>query len=208
MEKIITAIEPQKKNPNRFNLFLDGEFAFGVSKSLVFQLKTGDNLDEKAIEELLDKENYEKAWQKALQFLNYRSRTKQELKEKMEKLGYEESIINRVVGDCKEKGYINDQDFAEQWVETRTHRNPRSHRMLAIEMKRKKVPEKEIRGALSKAISDQDLAVEASKLFWHKLEAYTKEEKKTKLQGHLLRRGFSYEVIRETINKMFEIYET
>lgn len=208
MEKIITAIEPQKKNRNRFSIFLDGEFAFGVSKSLALRLKAGDYIDEKSIEELLDSDKFERAWQKALQFLNYRSRTVQELKEKMEELGFEDCIVSRVVNDCREKGYINDQNFADQWVETRSHNKPRSHRLLALELKRKKVTEVEISKALLKAVSDQDLAMAASKKYWRRLTAYEVEEKKTKLQGHLLRRGFSYDVIRETVNKMVEINET
>ena len=28
----ITAIEPQQKNPQRVNIYLDGEFAFGLAK--------------------------------------------------------------------------------------------------------------------------------------------------------------------------------
>ena len=31
----ITSVEPQKKNPKRFSIFLDGEFAFGADEDLV-----------------------------------------------------------------------------------------------------------------------------------------------------------------------------
>jgi len=36
--KKITALEAQKKNPNRLNIYLDGEFAFGLARieSLTF----------------------------------------------------------------------------------------------------------------------------------------------------------------------------
>jgi regulatory protein len=46
--KKITAISVQKKNPNRVNIYLDGEFAFGVARITAAWLKNGDELsDEK-----------------------------------------------------------------------------------------------------------------------------------------------------------------
>ena len=46
--KKITALEVQKKNPNRVNVHLDGEFAFGLARITAVWLKVGDTLsDEK-----------------------------------------------------------------------------------------------------------------------------------------------------------------
>jgi len=207
MKNKITAIKQQKKNQNRMNIYLDGEFAFGISNSLGQSLEIGDLLDDFAVEDLLQKDYLERTWQKALQFLNYRSRTEQELKEKLQKSGFNDHAVSRVIEDCKEKGYINDQDYANQWVESRTNCAPRSQRLLAIELKRKKVPEIVIIDALSKANPDQELALAASKKYWRRLDNYGVEEKKAKLQGYLLRRGFSYDVIRDSVKSMFEMDE-
>ena len=50
---IITSIEEQKKK-GRFNIFLDGEFAFGLYKETIydFGLRVKDNLTEEKVREL------------------------------------------------------------------------------------------------------------------------------------------------------------
>ena len=48
----ITAIEVQKRTPNRVNIYLDGEFAFGLSRIVAVWLRTGQELSEEKIEQL------------------------------------------------------------------------------------------------------------------------------------------------------------
>jgi len=88
MEKTITNLELQKKNANRVNVYLDHEFAFGISRFVGTRLKQGEKLDEFSIIQLLEKDTREKAFQKALKFLNYRPRSVHEVKQKMEELGF------------------------------------------------------------------------------------------------------------------------
>jgi len=50
--KKITALEAQKKNPNRVNVHLDGEFAFGLARITAAWLKIGDVLTDERIAQL------------------------------------------------------------------------------------------------------------------------------------------------------------
>ena len=50
--KKITALVVQKRNPNRVNIHLDGEYSFGVARIVAAWLKVGAELDEKKIEQL------------------------------------------------------------------------------------------------------------------------------------------------------------
>jgi regulatory protein len=48
----ITAIKVQKRNSNRVNIYLDGEYAFGLARSVAAWLSIDQNLNEKKIDEL------------------------------------------------------------------------------------------------------------------------------------------------------------
>jgi regulatory protein len=49
-EKVITAIEVQKRNKNRVNIYIDGEFTFSCSAELVYThgLKNGKTVVRRA----------------------------------------------------------------------------------------------------------------------------------------------------------------
>ena len=48
--KKITGIQAQKRSPNRVNIYLDGEYAFGLAQIVAAWLRVGQELDEKKIE--------------------------------------------------------------------------------------------------------------------------------------------------------------
>ena len=95
MEKTITALETQKKNPDRINVFLDGEFAFGVSRFVGAWLSTGQKIDETKIKSLISCDEKERALQSALRFIGYKQRTEAEVIKKLEKLKYSAEIIEQ-----------------------------------------------------------------------------------------------------------------
>ena len=59
----ITAIEVQKRTPNRVNIHLDGEFAFGLSRIVAAWLRVGQEVDEEKIKRLQLEEAQERAFQ-------------------------------------------------------------------------------------------------------------------------------------------------
>ena len=44
---VVTSIEPQKKNPERYNVFIDGNFAFGLIMEdiLYFKIKEDNEIN-------------------------------------------------------------------------------------------------------------------------------------------------------------------
>lgn len=76
----ITKIEVQKKNKERFNLFLDEEFEMGIDiDTLVkFNLKKGQIIEAADMEQIQKYEHYRLGVNIAIQYLSY----KKELKKK------------------------------------------------------------------------------------------------------------------------------
>ena len=61
MEKVITTLETQENNPDRINVFLDGEFAFGISRYVGAWLSAGQKIDETKIKSLITADEKERA---------------------------------------------------------------------------------------------------------------------------------------------------
>jgi regulatory protein len=202
MEKIITALEPQKNNPERINVYIDDQFAFGISRFVGAWLKRGDKIGDAKIQELLDEDQREKALQRALHFIAYRPRSEKEVTDKLAALDYDEAIIDVVMQELNEKNYLNDQRFAQDWIESRCASKPRSHRYYSYELKKKGIPEEKINQALQAAPPEDELAYKLGNKYVQRYAGLSNDDFKKKMQGVLARRAFSYDVIRQTINKL------
>ncbi|MHA1887821.1 MAG: regulatory protein RecX [Promethearchaeota archaeon] len=202
MEKIITSLEVQKKNANRLNVYLDHEFAFGISRFVGTRLKQGEKLGESSITQLLEKDTREKAFQKALKFLNYRSRSVHEVEQKIEELGFGKSVIKTVVSELLAKNYLNDREFAENWISSRARSKPRSQKMIRYELRKKFIPEDIIEEALEAAPGNDELALRLGKKYLRRF-AHIDEKKFTKkMTGVLARRAFSFSEIKTVLKKL------
>ena len=204
MAQRITAIEPQQKNPQRLNIYLDGEFAFGLAAIVAAWLKVGQELGEEKIASLKAEDECEVTYQKALHFLNYRPRSSAEVRQNLLKRGISESLTNATVDRLQSAGLINDETFARNWVENRNAFRPRGKPALRMELRRKGLSE-EIAGSVLDAHVDEDaLAWEAARKYARRLAGLEWPEFRRKLGGFLARRGFSYATLAPIVSKVWE----
>jgi regulatory protein len=198
----VTALKVQAKNKNRVNVYLDGEFAFGLVKIEAIRLRIGQELSETAIATLKQADESEMAYEKALNFLSYRPRSESEIRRYLQKKELSEEQMAAVVERLKRAGLVDDKGFAELWVENRTTFKPKAKRALKAELKAKGVSSKEIEAALvgvdETAAAQQLATARAPRLFRQKLN---KMDFKKKLSEYLARRGFDYETISEAVER-------
>lgn len=200
--KTITAIEPQKNNPKRVNIYLDGEFAFGLGKFVAAWLKVGQKIDDAKIEKLQADESREKAYQQAMLFLSYRARSETEVRKNLEKHDIPPAVIEETVSRLREERLLNDSQFAQDWVANRSEFRPRSKRALSIELKRKGLAESAIKSA-TEAVDESALAYAAAEKRVRRLEGLEWNEFRNKLGEFLARRGFAYDVIAPTVKRLW-----
>lgn len=204
VERRITSLKVQKKNPNRVSIYLDEEFAFGVSRIVAAWLRVGQELSEEKIAELQDQETKEAAMQRALLLLSYRPHSEAEIRQKMKKGGFDPDVITKVLDRLRELGLVRDQSFAREWVENRSALRPRSRRMLAYELRQKGVAQEIIDQALETTSEDEDLAFQAATKYAHKLEGKEWQEFYRRLMSFLARRGFSYEIANAVVRQVWQ----
>ena len=198
----ITAIEQQKKNSERYSVFIDGEFVFGLIKEdiMFFKLKEGEKIEEEKLDYIKNTVLYIKAQDRALNFLSYKKRTEKEIRKKLTEQEHEEDIIEKVIEFLKKYNYINDLDYAESFI--RQCRNLKPKGKFEIYRKLREL-------GVEKDIIDEAFETEeydeiegAIGLLEKKLKdrRIVDFKEKKRLHDFLTRRGYSYDIIKEVFD--------
>jgi regulatory protein len=198
----ITALEVQKRNPNRVNVYLDGEFAFGLARIVAAWLRVNSELDEKKIEQLQSEDARERAIQQAMLYLSYRARSESEIRQNLRKHEFTDEVIDHTLDRLRRDGLANDNGFAQAWVENRSAFRPRSRRMLSMELRQKGIDEEAGADAL-KNVDDEALAYEAAQKRAPRFKELEWKDYRKKLSEFLARRGFSYSVIAPVVTRIW-----
>jgi regulatory protein len=200
--KKITAIEAQKKNPGRVNVYLDGEFAFGLARVVAAWLMVGQELSDEKIERLQLEDARERSFQQAMLFLSYRARSEAEIRQNLRKHEIPEPVVEHTLERLRQNGLANDKQFARAWVENRSTFRPRSRRMMTMELRQKGLDEEAVTSAIEN-VDDEALAYEAAQKRATRFKDLEWNEFRKKLSDFLARRGFSYSVIAPVVTRIW-----
>lgn len=203
MSKIITALTVQKRDQHRVNVYLDGEFAFGLSRIVAAWLKIGQELTDEKIISLKAEDEEEVAYQRAIRFIGYRTRSVSEVKKSLLKGDISEAIIESILARLERNNLLDDKQFAQTWVENRNEFRPRSHRMLSFELRNKGIDPKIIDQVLEETTPDEDLAYLAAQKQIRRYRHLDWKDFRRKLGSFLARRGFSYATINPIVNQIW-----
>jgi regulatory protein len=137
------------------------------------------------------------AWEVALRLLAMRARSTEDLRGRLRRRGYAPEEIEPVIARLTAAGYLDDAGFARSWVRSRAHRAFGPAR-LARELRAKGVPEAEVAAVLGEAAAAQDVrqaAEVAASRKLHALRGLAPEVVRRRLAAHLLRQGFTMDVV-------------
>lgn len=212
----LTDIQPQKKNPKRVNIFIDGDFAFGISQELkiINKLKIGESLTAKKIENLIFGDQVERLYEKAVKFLSYRPRSEKEIRDNLlqklkltdkgeeEKKNFQKSI-EQVLVKLRKLELVNDREFTIWWVEQRTKFRKSSPRIIKSELFKKGIDKEIIEQVLNEAEIDPfQLALEGAKKKLPLYRRLTPKEFREKMSRSLASKGFDWEVIKRVVDTL------
>ena len=200
----ITKISESKKGSNTFNLYIDGSFALHISGETLFKLKLKENLEltEAGYENLRAVEDAQKALDNAWALVSIRQRSKEELKEKLEKKGYAPLSVQNAVEKLHGMNYIDDAKFAKSWVESRI-RQGKGPFIIRFELKEKGISPEIIADVMNYDEDTLKLEFDALKTLalkkLEKLKTAPPREQAGKLMGYLASRGFTPEQIENAL---------
>lgn len=199
----VTAIKVQKHHPNRINVYVDNEYAFGLTRITAAWLQVGQQLTSGKIAKLRAEDEREIAYMKALRYLDYRPRSRAEVRRALEKHAVPAEVIEDVFKRLERSGLVNDERFAKDWVENRSEFRPRSRRALAYELHQKGLAESAIKKALE-GLNEEALAYQAALKQSRHYQGYPMRDFRNKLGSYLARRGFSYEIIKNVVARVWD----
>lgn len=204
---IITAIEPQKHARTRYSVFLDGNFAFGIGRDLLLEsgIGKGDYLDRLRIDAILASDAIDRAVTVAMRALDQRLQTHRELALRLQRKGFALETTEAALERLTALGYLDDERFAERWIENRLEHRPRGKRLIALELRQKGIDRQIVEETVSGMdIDDRRAALELARKRARNWQSLPPDEQQKKLTGLLARRGFDYDTIRSTLKTLLD----
>lgn len=200
----ITDIRTGKKNGKRVNVHLDGRFAFSLSAEAAGDegLAVGQELSPDRVVQLTSVSSYGRCLDAATRLLGYRARSENELRERLQRRDFTSESIDAVIAHLKGVGIIDDTAFARSWQENRDTFKPRSGWLTGLELRKKGVAEDVISAVVS-GTDDGDAACRAARAKAERMTGADYEAFRRRLGDFLRRRGFSYEVINQTVSRLW-----
>lgn len=203
---VITALEVQKRNKKRVNVFVDGEFAFSLSLDDAARLRKGQSLSEADAQTLQKGDSVKRAVDSAARLLTTRPRSEHEIRRKLEEHENPPAVIDAAVEKLTELGYVDDHAFASFWVQQRSANKPLSPQALRYELRQKGVSDPIIAEVLGDVNPDES-AARAARARVARLRGSTRRDFRENISGFLLRRGFQFSVVKVVINDLIESLE-
>ncbi len=200
----ITAIRAGKKAGKRLSIFLDGRFAFSLSAQAAGDegLAVGQELPPNRVTELTSSDGSRRCLDAAMRLLGYRARSEAEMRERLRRRDFTDDSIDAVITRLKSLELIDDAAFARSWQENRDAFKPRSGWLTGLELRKKGVPEDVIASIVSDA-NDSEAADRAARTRADRLAVSDYEAFRRRLGDFLRRRGFGYEVINQTVSRLW-----
>jgi len=209
---IVTRIERQRRRRNRVNLFLDGEFAFGLHEDTIAKAKirVGDELDPSTIGIIKSHEETKLARDNAFRLLSHRMRSEKELRFTLLEREFDPTIVDNVLLELQTKGYLDDRKFAEAFIRDARLRKPAGTAMLFQKLRLKGLDRALIMEALGDLMptdTEQELAYTSAMKLLKRIRTSRKpvpqEKEKQRLSHYLAQRGFPWSTIRPVLRKVF-----
>lgn len=186
-----------QKNKNKFNLFVDGQFYSGINKetAATYNLFIGKKLHKAELDQILLESESKQAFNKAADYLSVRLHSKNELAVKLIKKGYTKPAINLAIQKLEEYGYINDAEFAKNFV----NNNPKLSKVVLQNKLMAKGISRDIIAEAVLDVSDEQQQKIANTLALKFIKNKKPDGLNAKLYAHLARKGFSSAVIKRAI---------
>lgn len=197
----ITQIKQQVKRPDRYSIYVDGKFAFGLSEAglLSSGLASGQEISEEQFSSLKSDAATDKAYGNALRYVAMRPRSVWEMQQYFMRKKVDEPVAKEIIDRLLAVDLLDDRKFAEAWVANRRLLKPTSRRKLQLELRQKHVAGSIIDAVLAQEAEDADELPDRTALS----EIITKKQARypdqTKFMQYLARQGFGYDDIKRAL---------
>ncbi len=201
----ITALKAGKSREKQVKVFLDGKPAINLLAEVALKegLKVGRELSESHLETLADQDRNQRCFNAAIRYLSYRPRSEAEIRQRLLKRGFDGDAAEKALAGLREQGLVDDAAFARFWKDNRESFSPRSRRLTGLELRRKGLSGDVIEPII-REIDESDSAYRAAAGKARRLPLTDFQLFRRRLGAYLGRRGFNYDIINETVARIWK----
>ena len=204
--QVITKIGRQKRSKERYNIYLNEEYAFAVDEGTLikFGLQKGKVLEQIEIDEIQYEDEIAKAFNKALSFLSFQMRSEHEVKTKLLQAGHGEAVVQEAIHKLTKLGFLNDESYSKALLETRKRTAKKGPAAIRQDLMQKGIDKNLQQQVLSTFGHDEQLkiAMELAEKAVRSNQNKTPAQVRQKIQDVLLRKGYSYTVVTEILEQI------
>lgn len=202
---IITKVSAQRR-AGRYNIFLDGKYAFSASEKTVaeFILLKGKELNQAQIVKIEQFDADAKASDLAAHFLSYEPRTIFEVLQYLKKHQISVEAANAAVKELNELGYLDDRQYTRLFIKNNLRIGKDGPKNL-----QRKLTQKGVNPDLSQAEIDEvateawlEIGQRVVKTMVHQAGKISQRELERKMKSKLRTHGFTVDLANEVISAL------
>ncbi len=200
-----------RKDEKNVSVYFDNGERLILSEDTFYNsgLRKGDEISEDRFSFFIEQNILYHIKQRAFSYLARRFHSERELLIKLKQKSYEERLIKLVLNELREKSFIDDQVFANHFIEEKLKKKRWGKNKIRAALFSKGVSASIIDEVLKSFDSEEDQNEAALALVQKKYENLKKRETdnrklKQKLIAFLLSRGFEYEISVEVVSKIIK----
>lgn len=200
----ITDIKQQIKNEKRYSIFIDDKFAFGVTDVdvLFYKLEIGKELSQIELNRIIEETQIAKGRDIAFKYISYKNRTEKEITDKLREKEFNDDIIENILETLREYNYVNDKKYAKDMVKELINFKMYGEYRIKQILREKGIDREIIDHLEFDYTAMYNNGIKLLKRKYGKINPDYKE--KQKIFGFLQRKGYSYEMIKECFNEVFQ----
>lgn len=199
--RVISVIPLDKR---RSKVLTDEDFAFVLYRGelKIYKIEEGMELSRETYQEILEEILCKRAKERTLYLLKSRDRTEMEIRRKLKEGFYPQEAIEYAVDFLKRYKFVDDENYGRNYIHMNAGR--KSRKQIEFELRNKGLDREEIEVLLEECqVSEEDQILKFLRKKGYARERAQPEEK-AKLAAALMRKGFSYELVYEVMERSFD----
>lgn len=205
---IITRLEQQKRNRNRFNIWTEEGFVTAVSSDMVlkYSLKQDMEISSELMNRIKEEDDLKYAKERAMEYVAYQPRSRTEVVRKLKQKGLSPKSIDEAVETLERYHYLDDAEYVREF--TRSYAKRYGKRVIEQKLLQKGISREVIGENMN--IDDEREEQTALDIARKALRRSSEEDGfkiRQKLFRTLVSKGFSYDLSRSVTDRVMEEIE-
>ncbi|MGG0657321.1 recombination regulator RecX [Rummeliibacillus pycnus] len=206
MSRVITKISRQKRNQERYNIYLNEEYAFSIDEAILIQysLTKGKTIDDLTVDEIAFDDEIQRSFNRALSFLSFKMRSEHEVHQKLKDLEFGEAVIQEALQKLKKLGFLNDESYSKALLETKKKTAKKGPRAIQKDLEKKGIDQKLQQQVLHSFSEEEQLeiALQLAEKAIRNEHRKTPSQMKQKIQEMLIRKGYSFTIVEQVFEQI------